>query len=493
MMRITQLIAVLVALTLVVGSVPAAAMASTAQTISTLLYQVQNSTNTTPVQNSTNTTTPVQNSTNNTTGSEQLRASTGQQLSTVLTITDDEVTTAIEESSAEAAFASAAESERADLLASRASTLRDRSDELVNERQTATAAYEAGNLSASEYAQRVAVLSGQASTVSVVFSELDQRAESVPTAELQATSYNTDANAAAQSQLQSLTGSSSQALLKQYTGLTTGEFNVDRTDGVAIEVEGDDGEQSRELERDQPGDGSFVISQREAVAAAEEMLSANRGSGWTLQSVERDSDGYFELEFGFNSPTHTGDAEVSVDGQTGDIFEFEEELEPRDSEEEDEGEEDDNEEEDDEGDDNEEEDESEDDKQDDESGDNKNDNEEEGKSNELSVGVVAGEPTPNATVTIEVTQNGGSVADAAVTMNDERVGQTDENGQLTITLPNSEEVEIDVKAGDSEGELEFEFETDDDEADDQDEDDGDDDEEDEQEDEDEDEDDEDNE
>jgi uncharacterized GH25 family protein len=531
-MRVTQLLAVLVALSLVVGSVPAAAMASTASVSTPQLNQVQDETNSTSQSNSTNNT-DQSDETNTTNQSDRLRASTGQQLSTVLEVTDDEVTNAIEESSAEAAFASAAETERASLLASRASTLRDRTAELVDDRRAATAAYENGTLSASEYAQRIAVLSGQASTVSVAFDRLDQRAASVPAAELEAAGYDAEANAEAQSRLQSLTGSSARALLSQYTGLTSGEFSVDRADGVSIEVESDDGEQSREFERDQPGDGSFVISQREAVTTAQDALSTDRDGEWTLQSAERDSDGYFELEFGFSGPTHTGEAEVSVDGQTGEIFEFEEELEPRDLDDDDDAEDetslsitvvsgepapgatvtlqvtaagepvagaeveiddqivgttDDN------GqltvtlpDDDEVDIEVEDgdregelelslgaDREEADDDDDENDGDE---SDELSVSVVSGDPAPNATVTIEVTQNDEPVADASVTVNDEPLGVTDENGQLTITLPDDEEVDIEVESGDSEGELDFEFETDEqdreddaDEADDEDED-----------------------
>ena len=490
-MKATHLLAVLVALSLVLGSLPAAAMASTASAE-------------TPQPNH------LQDGTEDANQSDRMSASTGQQLSTVLEVTDDEVTNAIEESSAEAAFASAAETERATLLAARASTLRDRTDELADDRRAATAAYEAENVSAGEYAQRIAVLSGQASTISVAFDRLDQRAESVPASELEAAGYDTEANAEARSQLQSLTGSSARALLDQYTGLSSGEFSVDRTDGVSIEVESDDGERTRELERDQPGDGSFVVGQSEAVATAEEMLSTDRDGNWTLRSAERDSNGYFELEFSFYGPAHTGEAEVSVDGQTGEVFEFEEELEPRDRDDDDEDEtplsitivsgepapgatvtlqvtaagepvadavvEIDDQEvgttdengqltvtlpDDDEVD------------IEAESGEREGELElslegereeaaedEREESDDLSVTVVSGDPAPNATVTIEATQNGGPVANASVTVNDERVGQTNGNGQLTVTLPDEDEVEIEVESGDSEGELEFEFEDD---------------------------------
>ena len=525
-MRVTQLLAVLVALSLVVGSVPAAAVASTAATSTPQLNQLQDDTNSTIQSGDTNSTgqsddansTIQSDNTTSTNQSDRMRASTGQQLSTVLEVTDDEVTNAIEESSAEAAFESAAETERANLLASRAATLRERAADLAADRRAATAAYEAGNLSASEYAQRVAVLSGQASTVSVAFDRLNRRAESVPTAELETTGYDAAANAEAQRQLRSLTESSARALLEQYTGLSSGEFSVDRADGVSIEVEGDDGEQSREFERDQPGDGSFVISQREAVATAQDALSTNRDGEWTLRSAERDSDGYFELEFGFHGSTHTGEAEVSVDGQTGEIFEFEEELEPRELDENDDEDEtplsitvvsgeptpgatvtlqvtaagepvagaeveiddqvvgttDDNgqlaiilpddEEVDIEVEDGDREGElelslgAEREEVDDEDGED-NEGDEDDESDELSVSVVSGDPAPNTTVTIEVTQDDDPVADATVTVNDERVEVTDDNGQLTITLPDDEDVDIEVEFGESEGELDFEFET----------------------------------
>src|SRR6056297_1320116 len=403
MMRATQLIAVLVALSLVVGSVPAAAVASTATTGAAQTAQLQ-----------TNSTETNQSGTNQ---SASVRASTGQQLSTVLAVTDDEVKSAVEESSVEALFAAAAETERAELIASRGSTLRERAAGLVADRRAATAAYENGTLSTADYAQRVAVLSGQAATVSNAITRVQQRAVTVSASELEAAGYDAAAVADTQDRLQSLTGASSRALLDQYTGVSNGEIRIERAGGVEIEVESEDGEQSRSFERPQPGDGSFVVSMDRAQVTAEAALSTDRDGEWTLEEAKRKTEyGFYEFEFVFEGPTRTGEAEVDVDGQTGEIFAFEEELEPRDD-----------------------------------------DDEEPEDNTRLLISVVDGEPAPGATVTLQVTATGDPVSGVDVEVGDSVVGTTDDDGRLTVTLPDDEEVDIEVEDGERDGELELEF------------------------------------
>jgi hypothetical protein len=63
--------------------------------------------------------------------------------------------------------------------------------------------------------------------------------------------------------------------------------------------------------------------------------------------------------------------------------------------------------------------------------------------------------TAGSNATISVTQNGSAVADATVEVDGEVVGETDENGELTFSVPEgSEEVDVTVTSGDSEVELE---------------------------------------
>ena len=67
-----------------------------------------------------------------------------------------------------------------------------------------------------------------------------------------------------------------------------------------------------------------------------------------------------------------------------------------------------------------------------------------------------GDPLPGTTSILSVTDGEGSpVPDATVTVNDEEAGQTDAQGELSISIPSdSEELEIVAILGDAEGELE---------------------------------------
>lgn len=399
-MRATQLIAVVVALSLVVGSLPAAATASTATP--TVMQ------------------TTAADSSSDSGNSTQLRASTGQQLATVLAVTDDEVKSAVEQSAVNASFAAAAaEREQAALLASRAATLRDRATTIVADYRAATAAYENGTLSDSAYAQRVAVLTGQAATVRSGLAQVEQRARTISDAELDAAGYEQAATADARDQLQSLIGSSSRALFQQYTGERDGEFSLERErGGVRIEIESDDGELTRGFERAQPGNGSFVVSLQEARTTARNVLSTDVDGGWTLEEAERKQEyGTYRFEFSFSGPKYTGEAKVDVDGETGEIFEFEEELEPREREDETE------------------------------------------TDRELTISVVEGTAAPGAEIALRVTDGTDPVGNASVTINDADTGLTDADGRLTVTLPDTADVKIEATAGESDGEREFEFES----------------------------------
>ena len=85
------------------------------------------------------------------------------------------------------------------------------------------------------------------------------------------------------------------------------------------------------------------------------------------------------------------------------------------------------------------------------------------------------------TVTITATSNGTAVENATVTVNDETVGQTSADGEITVTIPEDvDEVEIEIESAYGEAELAYEFEyaeseeTDEEDDDDEDSDDGDD-------------------
>ncbi len=84
----------------------------------------------------------------------------------------------------------------------------------------------------------------------------------------------------------------------------------------------------------------------------------------------------------------------------------------------------------------------------------------------LDLALVAGTPAPNASITMQLTDNGTAVAGVNVTSDDEIVGTTDAGGNVTVTIPaTATEVEYEAEHDGDEAELEFEFEDDDDEAD----------------------------
>jgi hypothetical protein len=61
-------------------------------------------------------------------------------------------------------------------------------------------------------------------------------------------------------------------------------------------------------------------------------------------------------------------------------------------------------------------------------------------------------------VTITATSNGTADENATVTVNDETVGQTSADGEITVTIPeNAEEVEIEIESEYGEAELAYEF------------------------------------
>ncbi|WP_440764798.1 DUF7096 domain-containing protein [Natronorubrum sp. DTA7] len=388
-MRRTQLLTVLVVIGLLVGSVPSAALTAGAAGAGTNAI--------------------VQADESNPNSSE---ATTGQQLATVIEVTDDEVNDDIETASLESALAESNDSERAAILADRAASLRERANETVATQQESTTAYEAGELTQTEYAQRLAVHSSRANTIDRGFDRLDEYAADGSALELRAAGYDRSANEAAREQLQKLTRSGASALLAQYTGEQRGEFSLETTDGLSIETENEDGERSRELEREQPGDGTFQLSQSEALTAATDPLSTVDEGEWSLRSIDRDEDdGYFEFEFTFFGPDTVGEAEVNVDGETGDVFEFEEELETRDTDDDDE--------------------------------------------TPLSISLVEGTAAPTASVTFAVTAAGDPVEGAVVEIDDQHVGETDASGRITVTLPDDDEADVEVEDGDREGELEL--------------------------------------
>ncbi|WP_049979757.1 DUF4382 domain-containing protein [Halolamina rubra] len=67
-----------------------------------------------------------------------------------------------------------------------------------------------------------------------------------------------------------------------------------------------------------------------------------------------------------------------------------------------------------------------------------------------------GNATAGENVTVSVTRNGSAVDGAAVSVDGEVVGETDENGTLVVSVPaDAEELELEAERGDAEGEATF--------------------------------------
>lgn len=350
----------------------------------------------------------------------------GPQLSTIVSVSSDEVQTEFENTIFDISFENATEEEQAEAIADRIDELGDRAESIREEYEEATEEYEDDELTKSEYAQRLAVLNARATNLINSHAQIQQRAANVSTIELEAAGINQTALNQSVTNLSSVTGTGTRALLEQFTGESEGEIKLDTDNGLSIEVESEDGERSREIERSPDGENSLTVDQTTALETARDALSGD--GNWTLTDSGIDEDdGTYEFAFSLrDAPGLTGEAEVSVDGSSGEIFALEEEIEPRDDgDDEDEG--------------------------DGDIGETDDDR-------ELAIAVLEGTPGPNQTLTIQVLANGDPVENVIVSLNDRQVDTTDADGRATVTLPAAGDVELTVQTDDVESELEFEFE-----------------------------------
>jgi hypothetical protein len=271
----------------------------------------------------------------------------GPQLSTIVSVSSDEVQTGFENTAFEISFENASEETRAEAIADRADGIRDRAESIREDYDEATEAREDGELTRSEYAQRLAVLNARATNLLDSYQQLRLRATNVSAVELEEAGLNRTTLNRSVEDLSSVTGTGAGALLEQFTGESEGEIELDTENGLSIEVESEDGERSREFERPRDDDDTLTVSQAAALETARGVLSSE-GGNWTLTDSEVDEDdGAYEFAFALrNAPGLTGEAEVSVDGSSGDIFALEEEIGPQDDEDDEDEDEDDEDEED---------------------------------------------------------------------------------------------------------------------------------------------------
>ncbi|MFC7249368.1 hypothetical protein ACFQJ5_05895 [Halomicroarcula sp. GCM10025324] len=363
-------------------------------------------------------------------GNSTVDVTTGQQLSTVLSATSDDVQSEVDETEFEVEYENRSDERRAEVVAERGTRLIERAEAIRDDYENATEAYEAGELSRSAYAQRIATLNARAENLVESHDRLQDRLGDVSKLELRAAGFNQTELRAAVTDLDRVRGVGAAALLQRFTGTSEGEIELETTGGLSIEVEGEDGEFSREITRPTDGDSSLTTSQADALETARGALSTQAGATWRLQSasVHEDS-GYYRFEFGFATANRTGEAEIRVDGSSGEVFRIEEEIEPsEEAEEREEDREDDDEREED-------------------------DEREDDEDRELALVVADGTVAASETITVQALENGQPAADVTVSLNGEPVGTTDADGLVSVTLPAGGDAEL--TAG--EGELEFEL------------------------------------
>ncbi len=339
--------------------------------------------------------------------------STGSQLSTVLAATEANVSASVTRSTFERRFRSGNETERARAVTARASTLRREAGDLDAAYRNATDAFRDGRTDRETFAQRLASLHARARELRVNVERLRDRAGTVSELALATAGYDESVLAAAESDLDAVSGATAAALLRRFTGQSNGSVNVSAGDGVSIAVESDDGERTREVTWPADDNRTVTISQATALGAARDVLPAR---DWVLRESSVDEDeGSYEFEFAFEAANATGEAEVRVDGSSGRVVRVEQETEERDD-----------------------------------------DTPDDRESDSLVLLVVAGDPAPNATVTLEARRNGSPAAGVPVSVDGERVGTTDADGRIDVTL-GVEETRVEADDGEDTARLEFEF------------------------------------
>ncbi|MFB6221748.1 MAG: hypothetical protein ABEH90_09965, partial [Halolamina sp.] len=355
----------------------------------------------------------------------------GQQLSTVVSVSSDEVQSDFERTEFEASLEDADEERRAELIAERAEELRETAVDIREAYIEATEAYKEGELSKSEYAQRIATLNARATNLLDSYEQLQRYAANVSALELRAAGFEKAQLAGSMDRLDNVTGAGATALLKQFTGESTGEFEVEAENGLSVDVESEDGERSREIERPRDDDRNMTVNQSAALDAARAALTAPENGSWVLTSASvQEEKGAYSFSFALRqAPGTTGEAEVSVDGSSGEVYSLEEEIEPRDEAAEDEADEE-----------------------------TEDEADEEAEDGELALVVAEGTPAPNATVTVKALADGAAAPNVTVFLDGEAVGTTGADGTVTVTLPASEETKLTAETDAGEAELEFEFE-----------------------------------
>ena len=345
----------------------------------------------------------------------------GAQLSTVLSVTSDDVYSEVEETAFEVEYERG--EGRAEAVAERAEAVRERAANVHEDYREALEAYREGDLDRSEFARRLAALNARAGNVLEAHGRLERRAATLSALDLRVAGFNRTALTRAVASLDDVRGTGTSALLAQFTGQRRGAVELQTNGGLSIQVSSEDGERSREFEHGQDGDTAVTVNQGVALETARGALTDVENGSWVLTDAGVDGeDGTYEFAFALRADGQTGEAEVGIDGSSGQVFSLEEEVEPADDSE---GEP--------------------------ETGDA------DSESDELVLVVTDGQPAPNATVTVRAFADGQAVANASVAVDGEAVGETAADGTLTLTLPDAGDVTLAAERGGAEAELEFAF------------------------------------
>ncbi|WP_338727830.1 hypothetical protein [Haladaptatus sp. DJG-WS-42] len=339
----------------------------------------------------------------------------GAQLSTVMATTGDSLQTEFDDEVFESQVDTANASTQARIVAQRIERLDARATDIQAAYERVTAQYESGELTRAQYAQRLAMLNARAENVLRSIEQTEARLERLSGLELSAVGVNQSTLSGAASDLEPLTGPGASALHKRFVGEANGNVHLDTDDGLTIRVDNGDTDRSRTTKHQRDDDNSVSITQREALSAAREALRGP-ADGWQLtKSGVNERRGFYRFEFRLDTATGVGTATVLVDASTGTVFSLDESLKRG-------------------------------------SGADSN------RGDELALVVAQGTAAPGQEVTIQALSNGEVAGDVAIRVNGERVGTTNADGQLTLTLPDGD-VTITGVRGEAEGELEFDFNT----------------------------------
>ncbi len=357
----------------------------------------------------------------NATANSSVNVTAGAQLSTVLSVTSDDVQSEVEETAFEVEYER--EERRAEAVAERAEALRDRAEDIREDYRTAVEAYREGEVDRAGFAQRLATLNARAGNVLNAHDRLERRVANLSTFDLRVAGFNRTGLAQAVTPLEDIRGTGATALLAQFTGQQRGAVSLETDGGLSIEVSSEGGERSREFEREPDDDAAVTVDQSTALETARGALTDTGNGSWALTDADIDTeDGAYAFGFELRADGLTGEADVGVDGSSGEVFSLEEEVEPADDREgEPEG------------------------------------TEDSERVDELALVVTDGRPAPGATVTVRALADGDPAANAAISLNGAVVGETAADGTLTLTLPEAGDVKLTAERGAAEAELEFEF------------------------------------